>query len=146
MGNSLYNKFNAFAALAFNGGDINLSTDTVKVMLTATQPVATNAGYSDVNSTELASGGGYTTGGATLTLVSSGQVGGLYKYIATTPAPTWTGNAGGMGPFRYAIVYDSTATGQPLMGWFDFGQYVTLTNAQPFTLTLDQVNGLLTLS
>lgn len=139
-----FNKFNATAA-AMPNGNINLSSDTVKIMLTNTVPVATNTQYSDISGTELASGSGYTTAGASVTLTSSTQSSGTYKYIASAANPTWTAT-GSMGPFRYAVIYDTTPTIKTLIGWWDYGSSLTLTSTQTFTVQLDGTNGVFQLA
>lgn len=135
------NKFNAFAAAPYNAG-VNLGSDTIKLMLTNTLPLATNTQYSDISATELANGNGYTTGGATVTLVSSSQSSGLYKYIGSLASPTWTAT-GSMGPFRYAVMYDSSASTKYLIGWWDYGSSITLSSSNTFTGILDGTNGVL---
>ena len=140
-----FNKFNAFAAAMPNGG-VNLSSDTIKFLLTNTLPVATNSIYSDISATELANGNGYTTGGATATLTSSSQSSGTYKYIASLASPTWTAS-GSMGPFRYVVAYDSTpASNKYLIGWWDYGSALTLAATNTFTVTLDGTNGVFQLA
>jgi hypothetical protein len=140
---SSFNKFNAWVQNIGNGG-IVLASDTCKVMLTNTLPVATNSLYADVSGVELASGNGYTTGGASVTAPSYVQTGGVALLTGTIANPTWTAT-GSMGPFRYAIIYDSTATTplKPLIGWWDYGSSLTLTSAQTFTLTI--LSGIFTL-
>lgn len=130
------NKFNAFVQTLANG-TINLSSDTMKVMLTNTAPVATNSLYGDISATELASGNGYATSGVAVTSQSSSQTGGIETVSGTLPNPTWTAT-GSMGPFRYAVLYDSTATTplKPLIGWWDYGSSVTLTSGQTFTMSI----------
>lgn len=137
-----FNKLNSFAAFMPNGG-VNLASDTTKCMLTNTAPIATNTTYTSISSTELASGAGYTTGGAAATLTSSTQTSGTYKFVTALASPTWTAS-GSMGPFRYAVLYDST-TGA-LIGWWDFGSSLTLTSGQTFTVALDATNGVFQLS
>jgi hypothetical protein len=139
-----FNKFNAFAAAMPNAG-VNLSSDTVKILLTNTAPVATNTQYSDISGTELASGAGYTTGGASVTLTSSSQSSGTYKYIASAANPTWTAT-GSMGPFRYAVIYDTTPSTKSLIGWWDYGSSLTLSSTQTFTVQLDGTNGVFQLA
>lgn len=137
-----FNKFNSFAAYMPNGS-VNLGSDTVKCLLTNTAPVATNTTYGSISANELANGNGYTTGGATATLVSSSQTSGTYKLIMSLASPTWTAT-GSMGPFRYAVFYDTT-TGV-LIGWWDYGSSLTLTSGQTFTVALDGTNGVFQLS
>lgn len=141
-----FNKFNALVQ-TFANGAIALATDTLKVMLTNTAPVATNSLYADISANELASGNGYTTGGATITTTSSTQTGGVEKLIISAANPTWTAT-GSMGPFRYAVLYDFTASSplKPLLGWWDNGSSVTLTTGQTFTVTYDATNGVLQIS
>ena len=139
-----FNKFNAFAAYMPNGS-VNIGSDTVKVMLTNTIPVSTNSVYGDISANELGNGNGYTTGGATATLTSSTQSSGTYKYIASMASPTWTAT-GAMGPFRYAVMYDSSAATKALIGWWDYGSPLTLANTNTFTINLDAVNGVFQLA
>lgn len=135
-----FNKFNAYVNWLATG-TLNHHTDTHKVMLTNTVPVATNSIYSDISAGEVANGNGYTTGGATATLSSDGQSSGTYKLVLTSPVFTATGS---VGPFRYAVLYDSTpASNKALMGWWDYGSSLTLANTDTFTPTLDGTNGVL---
>ncbi len=139
-----FNKLNAFAAYMPNGA-VNLASDTLKVMLTNTVPVATNSVYGDISATETATGNGYTTGGATVTTTSSTQTTGTYKFIASMANPTWTAS-GNMAAFRYAVMYDSSASTKVLIGWWDYGSSLSLTSGQTFTVTLDATNGVFQLS
>ena len=139
-----FNKFNALAAAMPNGG-VNFGSDTIKFLLTNTAPTASNTQYSDISASELASGSGYTTGGATATLVSSAQSGGVYKYVASLPNPTWTAS-GSMGPFRYVVAYDSSPATKYLIGYWDYGSSLTLTSGQTFTVSLDGTNGVFQLA
>jgi hypothetical protein len=112
---------------------LNLGTDTIKVMLTNTAPIATNHLYSDISANELANGNGYTTGGSTVTGVALTNTAG--EEIMSANATTWTSNTGNMGPFQYAVYYDA-ATGT-LIGWYDNGSAITLNgvNGDTFTVT-----------
>jgi hypothetical protein len=136
-----YNKFNCFVQDVANKVH-NLSSDTFKLMLTNTAPIVTNAVYADVSATELASGNGYATGGAVMTVVSSLQTSGIEKWIASMATPTWVAS-GSMGPFEYFILYNSSPASKPLIAWFDYGSAITLGLLQPFTVAPDLVNGIL---
>jgi hypothetical protein len=133
-----FNKFNAFV------GDLaqkvhNLNGDALKIMLTNTAPVATNTVKSSIS--ELAAGNGYTAGGATASLVSGTDISGTYKLILSPVS--WTASGGSIGPFEFAVLYNSTAASGNLIGWWDYGLPITLTNGNTFTVQLDQTNGVL---
>ena len=133
-----YNKFNSFVA-DVNNKVFNMSSDSLKIALTNTAPVATNTVFANI--TDLATGGGYTAGGAVLTITSSTQTSGTYKLVSTDLVFTATS---GFGPFRYAVLYDSTAASSQLIAWWDYGSAVTLLALETFTVDLDQVNGVYT--
>lgn len=135
-----FNKFNATVA-GFGNAGFNLATDVVKLMLTNVAPIAANSVKTDI--TEIAAGSGYTAGGATVTLTSSSQSAGTYKYIGSAANPTWTAT-GAMATFRYVVVYDVTTTN--LIGWWDNGSGVSLTSTQTFTAALDATNGVFQLA
>jgi len=117
----------------------NLGSDTLKVLLTNTAPSLSNTQKSDISG-ELSTANGYTAGGATVTITSSAQSSGLYTLIATDV--TWTASGGSIGPFRYAVFYNDTATNDELIGYLDYGYSVTVASGQTFTLDFDAVSGL----
>ena len=121
----------------------NLQSDTLKVMLTNTLPVATNQVKADI--TEIAAGSNYTAGGNTLTVSSSAQTSGVYKLVIADSTFT---SSGTIGPFRYAVIYNDTPTSplKPLIGWYDYGSSVTLASGETFTVDFDPTNGMLQLS
>lgn len=138
---SAFTKFNQFVQDVFNKKH-DFSADVFKVCLTNTAPTSSNAVYTDI--ADLSTGNGYTAGGATVTTVSSTQTGGTETYIGTLANPTWTAT-GAVGPFRYAVFYNSTQTSpaKPLVGYWDYGSSVTLAATNTFTVSLDPVNGVL---
>ena len=121
-----FNKFNNFVQ-NLGAGAMNLTSDTIKVMLTNTTPVATNSVYADVSGTELANGNGYTTGGGTVSGVTYTNSSGTSTL--TGNAFTWTSGPSNMGPFQYVIAYDFTASTKPLIGWWNNGTPITLVGA-----------------
>jgi hypothetical protein len=137
-----FNKFNSFVeALAEKKHD--LGADTLKVLLTNTAPVATDAVKADL--TEISAGNGYTAGGATASITSSAQTSGTYKLVLGDPA-TWTASGGTIGPLRYAVLYNDTATNDELIGWWDYGSSITLADGESFAVDFDGTTGVLTLA
>ena len=135
-----FNKFNAFAEnLAEKVFD--LGSDTLKVMLTNTAPVAANSVKADI--TEISAGNGYTAGGTAATISSSAQTSGTYKLVLADVVFTATG---AIGPFRYAVLYDDTAASDQLIGWWDYGSSITITSGETFTVDFNASTGVLTLA
>ena len=117
----------------------NLGSDTLKVLLTNTAPSLSNTVKADISG-ELSTANGYTAGGATITVTSSAQSSGLYTLIASDV--TWTASGGSIGPFRYAVIYNDTASNDELIGYIDYGYSVTVSSGQTFTIDFDQTSGL----
>ena len=48
----------------------------------------------------------------------------------------FTATAGGIGPFRYVILYNDTATSpaDALIGWWDYASSITLADTETFTV------------
>ena len=132
-----FNKFNSFVENEAEKVH-NLGADTLKVMLTNTAPVATNTVYA--NLVDLTTSGGYTAGGTAATITSSSQTSGTYKLVLADVVFTATT---GFGPFRYAVLYNSTATNGELIGWWDYGSAVTLAALETFTVDFDPTTGVL---
>ena len=110
----------------------NLASDTLKVALTNTAPnAASHAVLADIG--QISGGNGYTSGGNQSTQSSSSQSGGTYTLVTGDPA-TWTASGGSIGPFRYAVLYNATAAGGPLIGWWDYGSSITLNEGETFTV------------
>ena len=119
---------------------INAGTDAFKVCLTNNAPVVATDTTVTAGTTDLATGNGYTAGGNAATIASHTQTAGVYKLVLNSPA-TWTASVGNIGPFRYALLYDSTTNN--LIGYWDYGSALTLlgANGDTFTVTLDATNG-----
>jgi hypothetical protein len=141
-----FNKFNQFVQDVCSGVH-QLQTGTshvLKIALTNTAPVATNAVIADI--TQITAGTGYTTDGATVGTITGAQASGTMKVTGgTDPVFTATGS---MGPFRYAVLFNSTPSSplKPLIGYWDYGSSVTLNTGETFTVDIDQTNGLFTLT
>jgi hypothetical protein len=141
-----FNKFNQFVADVASGvHQMQTGTSQVfKVMLTNSAPTAANAVKADI--TEISAGNGYTAGGVSVGTITGSQTSGTFKFVGGTD-PVVTAS-GAVGPFRYVVLYNDTATSpaKPLIGWWDYGSAVTLASGETFTVDLDQTNGILTLA
>lgn len=140
-------KFNQFVEdLAHAVHDLKTGTTHVlKVVLTNSAPSASNALLSDI--TDLSTANGYTAGGATVGTITGAQTSGTFKLVGGTD-PSWTASGGSIGPFRYAVLYNSTPTSplKPLIGYWDYGTNLTVTSGNTFTVDIDQTNGILTIA
>jgi hypothetical protein len=135
-----FNKFNCFVEDQAEKVH-NLGADALKILLTNTAPVATNT--VKANLTEIAAGNGYSAGGTAITITSSAQASGTYKLVGNDVVFTATG---AVGPFRYAVLYNSTPAAGPLIGWWDYGSSISLASGETFTVDLDQTGGILTVA
>lgn len=92
-------------------------TTDLRLSLSNTVPDAANdALWADLSADEIANGNGYTTGGYTVTHAEDGT-GGTFD-ITIDGNITIAASGGAIGPFTYAILRDSVATGQPLIMYF----------------------------
>jgi hypothetical protein len=135
-----FNKFQSFVEHVAEKVH-NLGSDTLKVLLTNTAPVATNSVKADL--TEISAGNGYSAGGTAATISSSAQSSGTYKLVLADV--TFTASGGSIGPFRYAVLYNDTPTSpaDPLIGWWDYGSNLTLASGESLTVDFDATNGVL---
>jgi hypothetical protein len=134
---AVFNKFDSFVEAVAEKVH-NLGSDQLTIALTNTAPVAGNsllANITEITYTNLST--------RNLTTTASSQTAGLYKLVVSDTTLTSTG--GSTGPFRYVVVYNSTAAGGPLIGFFDYGSSITLLSGESLTVDFDQVNGLLTI-
>ena len=69
--------------------------------------------------------------------------GGVFKLVLVDSVFTATG--AGIGPFRYVILYDSSASNK-LIGSYDNGASVTLNAGDTFTVDFDNVAGVFTIT
>lgn len=129
-----YNKFNSFVQAVAEKVH-NLGSDQLKVALTNSAPVATNTQLSNI--TEIS----YTNCSTrNLTTSSSSQTSGTYKLVIADLTLTASGT---VGPFRYVVIYNDTATNDELIAWFDVASSTTLNSGDTFLLDFDDTNGLL---
>ncbi len=137
-----YNKFQDYTE-QLNKAVHNWSTHTFKAALSNTAPSASNTILSDI--TQISSGNGYTAGaggGLTLDTVTLAESSGTAK--VTIADEVFTASGGSVGPFRYVIIYNDTASSpaDALVCWFDYGSSITLADTETFTIDFDATNGL----
>jgi hypothetical protein len=139
-----FNKFNAFVEHVAEGVH-NFSSDstcsiTVALCAAANAPVATNSVLADL--TQIS----YTNLSSRIASISaSAQSSGTYKLTLSDLVLT---ASGAVATFRYVVLYndDPTSPADPLIGWYDYAQDVTLANGETFTLNFDDANGVFTLA
>lgn len=116
----------------------NLGSDTLKVALSNNAPTNTFSQLSEV--TEIS----YTNcSDRTVTISSSAQTAGTYKLVLADKVLTASGT---VGPFRYVILYDDTATNDELISSWDYGSSITLNAGETFTIDFDGTGGVLTIA
>lgn len=134
--NATYQKFDQFVQDLVDGKHKFVS-DTFKVMLTNTLPVRSNT--VKANLSDISAGAGYTAGGLAVAITEA-QASGLSTVKG--PSIVFKATANQIGPFRYAALYNDSAAGKPLVGWWDFGVAVTLLLNQAFTIVFDTTTGI----
>ncbi len=106
---------------------IDFANDTFKIILMQsgyTFNKDTHHAYADVSASELATGNGYTAGGATLGGVAVTEDDTDDRTEVTWSNATWTASTGNIGPSPGAIIYDDTVaapTAKPIIQYIDFG-------------------------
>jgi hypothetical protein len=131
-----YNKFQDFAE-QFAKGVHHFGTDTFKLALTNVAPVASQVSFDPVTAHAApVAADGYPTGGATVVITATELAGVL---TVAGDAVTFTAGAGGIGPFRYCVLYNDSATSpaDALVAWWDHGSSISLTVGQTFTVNFN---------
>jgi hypothetical protein len=124
-------------------GGHNLQTAVFKAALTNTAPGVADTVWSAATYPPPAAANGYTAGGNTLTTTNATTTSGVFTLVLADSV--FTATAGGIGPFRYVVVYNSSA-GNKLVGFVDYGSGVTLPAAGDFTVDFDPGTGALTIA
>lgn len=132
-----FNKFNSLVE-AMAEEVHNFATDQLVVALTNSAPIASNTQLSNI--TQIS----YTNlSSRNITTSSSSQTSGVYKLVVNDLVLTASGS---VGPFRYVVVYNDTATNDELVCWYEYpGGSISLSNGETFTIDFDGSNGLFTL-
>lgn len=131
----LYNSFKELVA----DGTIDLDTHTFKCALflsTSNANTLTHDELADLTN-QVANGAGYLTGGVALTGVTWARSGGTATFDCDNPS--WTASGGPI-TARYAVIYDDTASGDPLVAVCLLDTTpadVTAPDGNPFTITIN---------
>lgn len=128
-----YNKFQDFSEQLIRGVH-DWDAHTFKIALTNTAPTATQVSLDTVtNHPAPAAANGYPAGG-TATTISISETTGTTTVSGTQVV--FTATAGGIGPFRYAILYNDSATSpvDALVAWWDYASSITLADTETFTV------------
>lgn len=135
-----FNKFQSFVeAVTEKKHDLGADQLVVALCAAANAPVNTNTVLANLTQAS------YTNcSSRNITTASSAQTSGTYKLTLTDL--TLTASGGTVGPFRYAVIYNDTATNDELVGWYDYGSDITLADGETMLLDFDATNGVLTLA
>lgn len=136
-----FNKFNCFVQDV--GRKVhNLHSDTLKIALSNSSPSAVNTVLADIS--QISAGNGYSSGGTAIGSNAYSQSSGIAAL--TGGNVTFTASGGSMNTFRYAIIYNSTASGGPLIAWVDYGSSITLAIGESLVVDLTTNTNILTLT
>lgn len=135
--------YNPFKGKGYDGTDIDLVNDTIKVALVGTgyTPSAAHDFWDDVSANE-SSGGGYTAGGAALASKTWSLSSNTYTFDAADTSWTITSAL----TARYAVIYKDTGNSatSPLIGYVDLDGTFQLASG---TLTITwNASGIFTLT
>lgn len=110
-------------------GNHDLETDQIVVALlaAANAPVVGNSVLADL--TQIS----YTNCSTrNVTTTSSGQTSGTY--VLSLQDLTLTASGGGVGPFRYVVLYNDTHATDGLIGFVDYGSEITLADGESLAI------------
>ena len=133
-----YIKFQDFSEQLVRGVH-DWDAHTFKIALTNTAPVNTQVSWSLANHPAPAAANGYTAGGSATTITIS-ETGGTTTVQGTQVV--FTATAGGIGPFRYVVLYNDTATSpaDACIAYWDYGTSITLNDAETFTVKFNNAS------
>lgn len=127
-----FNKFNSFitaVAAGTHAGFLNADTDVLKVYLTNAAPSASLDSIK-TDLAEITIENGYT--GPVDIQNAATQTTDTITVTAVDVTITATGS---VGPFKYAVIYNDTATNDPLIGWYEYPAAApTLANGETFLI------------
>lgn len=132
MATATFAKFNSFTtavAAGTHAGCLNADTDVLEVYLTNATPSA-SADSLKADLAEITIENGYA-GGVDIENAAT-QTGAVITLTAADK--TITASGGTVGPFRYAVIFNETATDDPLIGYYDYGEAITLGDGESFVI------------
>ena len=134
-----FNKFQDFTEQLVRGKH-DWDDHTFKIALTNTLPVSSQVSLdTTTNHPSPTAGAGYVAGGSATTITLS-EVSGTTTVQGTQVV--FTASGGSIGPFRYAILYNDSATDpvDALIGWWDYGSSITLSDSETFTVKFNNAS------
>lgn len=126
-----FNKFDSFVtelAAGTHAALVNSSVDTLKAALTNTPPVVGDTQLSDITQIAYTNIAGWPIDVENTTSQTAGTI------TVVAADKTATASGGSSNAFQYVVLYNDTASNDELVGWYDNGSAVTLTNGQTFTV------------
>lgn len=117
--------------------EVNFASHTFKICLMGSSFVynpTTHDNYAAITAYELATGAGYTKGGAVLAGVAVTRDDVNNKCKVTWNNVTWTAT-GDIGPAVGAIIIDDSHASDIVVGFLDFGAQKTTLNGGAFTIS-----------
>jgi len=132
-----FNKFNEFTQDLGAGEHTLNATDTLKIALTNTLPTAADLNWNVTDHPAPTNANGYTAGGNSLTGVTYTESAGV-STLTATGGLVFTATAGGIGPFQYVVLYNSSSASpvNAAIGWYDYASSISLADTETFTLTV----------
>jgi len=128
-----YNKFECFVGdLAGGVHDLlgeSANNDTLKVYLSNATP-STSADTQKADLAEITNENGYAA--PQDVLAQGAEASGTFTLQGQSL--TITASGGSIGPFQYVVLFNDTATGDPLISWWDYGSEVTLSDGESFSI------------
>jgi hypothetical protein len=133
-----YNKFQDFSEQLVRGVH-DWDAHTFKIALTNTAPTAGQASWNVSNHPAPAAANGYTAGGTATTIAISETTG---TTTVTGTQVVFTAAGGDIGPFRYAILYNDSATSpaDAAIAWWDYASSITLADTETFTVKFNNTS------
>ncbi len=138
MPSSTFTVFHAFVEDVMEGVH-NLGSDTLTVALCAAANAPSQS--SDGQLSDLTQISYTNASSRVLTVSASSHTSGLYKAIINDL--TLTASGGSIAAFRYAVVYNDTATNDELIGYLDYGSDLTIADGESLLLDFSATNGIL---